>query len=78
LNHELVEFLNGLKDFVGENVTIILGDAAGRHVEVLVPKVQFPVPEISVPDTGTIPVTFTGICYQTTLDAGDEVTVSFL
>jgi len=78
LNHELVEFLNGLKDFVGENVTIILGDAAGRHVEVLVPKVQFPVPEISVPDTGTIPVTFTGLCYQTTLDAGDEVTVSFL
>jgi hypothetical protein len=43
-----------------------------------VPKAIFPVPEIPVPDTGTIPVTFTGNAYQTTLDAADEVTVSFL
>lgn len=78
LNHELVEFLNGLKDFTGENITIILGNAAGRHVQVLVPKAQFPIPEIAVPDTGTIPVTFTGNAYQTGLDVGDEVTVSFL
>jgi hypothetical protein len=78
LNHELVEFLNGLKDFTGEDITIILGDAAGRHLEVLVPKAQFPIPEISVPDTGTIPVSFTGNAYQTALDAADEVTISFL
>lgn len=78
LNHELVEFLNGLTDFAGENITMILGDAAGRHLEVLVPKVIFPIPEISVGDTGTIPVTFTANAYQTTLDAADEVTISFL
>lgn len=78
LNHELVEFLNNLRDFSGEDITLILGDAAGRHVQIEVPQVQFPIPEISVPDTGTIPVTFTGNAYQTTLDAGDEVTVSFL
>jgi len=78
LNHELVEFLNRQKDFTGENITIILGAAAGRHVQVVVPKVIFPVPEIAVPDTGTIPVTFTGNAYQTALDAADEVTVSFL
>lgn len=78
LNHELVEFLNGLKDFAGENITLILGAASGRHLEILVPKNIFPIPEIAVPDTGTIPVTFTGNAYQTGLDVADEVTISFL
>jgi len=78
LNHELVEFLNGLKSFTGDNITLILGSAAGRHLEILVPKNIFPIPEISVPDTGTIPVTFTGTSYQTGLDLADEVTISFL
>ena len=71
-------FLNSLRDFQGEDVTLILGDATGRHMKIDVPKVIFPVPEISVPDTGTIPVSFTGNAYQTALDAADEVTVSFL
>jgi hypothetical protein len=78
LSHELVEFLNALKTFDGDDITLILGDSAGRHLEMLVPKVIFPIPEISVPDTGTIPVTFTGNAYQTGLDVADEVTVSFL
>ncbi len=78
LNKELVGFLNSLRDFQGEDVTLILGDATGRHMKIDVPKVIFPVPEISVPDTGTIPVSFTGNAYQTALDAADEVTVSFL
>ena len=77
LNHELVEFLNGLKEFSGEDITLILGDSAGRHFMMEVPKAIFPIPEISVPDTGTIPVTFTGNAYQTALDAADEVTLSF-
>jgi hypothetical protein len=78
LNHALVQFINGLKEFAGENITLILGDAAGRHVQFEVPKTIFPVPEIPVPDTGTVPVTFTGNAYQTVLDAADEVTISFL
>lgn len=78
LNKELVGFLNNIKDFAGEDITLILGDAAGRHLQIEVPKAIFPVPEISVPDTGTIPVTFTGNAYQTALDAADEVTISFL
>ena len=78
LSHELVEFLNGLKEFEGEDITMILGDAAGRHCQFEMPKNYFLIPEISVPDTGTIPVTFTGNAYQTALDAADEVTVSFL
>jgi len=78
LNHDLVEFLNDLATFTGENITVILGDATKRYAQVEVPKGIFPVPEITVPDTGTIPVTFTGNAYQTSLDAADEVTVSFL
>jgi hypothetical protein len=78
LNKELVGFLNSIRDFQGEDVTLLLGDATGRHVQIDVPKAIFPVPEISVPDTGTIPVTFTGNAYQTALDAADEVTISFL
>jgi hypothetical protein len=78
LNHELVEFLNGLKDFTGEDITLILGNAAGRHLEIQVPKAIFPIPEISVPDTGTIPVSFVANAYQTGLDVADEVTISFL
>ena len=78
LNHDLVEFLNRIRNFDGEDITLILGDATGRHMQIEVPKAIFPVPEISVPDTGTIPVSFTGNAYQTALDAADEVTVSFL
>jgi len=78
LNNDLVEFMNRIRSFSGEDTTLILGDATGRHMQMQVPKAIFPVPEISVPDTGTIPVTFTGNAYQTALDAADEVTVKFL
>ena len=78
MTSELLEFINGLADFVGENVVIILGDSTSRHLQVTMPKVQFPIPEVSVPDTGTIPVTFVGTCTQTALDAADEVTLEFL
>lgn len=76
LNKELVAYLNNLKSFGGDDITVVLGDSASRHYEFLIPKAIFPIPEISVPDTGTIPVTFTGNCYQSALDAADEVTVS--
>lgn len=78
LSAELVQFMNKIKAFDGENITLILGDSAGRHLQVLLPKVIFPVPEIAVPDAGTIPVTFTGNAYQTALDAADEIEVSYL
>lgn len=78
MNKELVGFLNDIRDFEGEDITLILGDATGRHLQIEVPKAIFPVPEVTPPDTGTIPVTFTGNAYQTALDAADEVTLSFL
>lgn len=78
LNHETVEFINRLKSFPGENITLILGDSSGRHMQIAAPKVIFPVPEISIPDTGSIPVTFTALANQTAIDQADEVTISFL
>lgn len=78
LNHNLVEFMNGLGEFTGENITAVLGPAAGRRAQFVMPKVIFPRPEIPVPDTGSIPITFTGNAYQSALDAADEVTLSFL
>ena len=78
LNKEVVSYLNNIKDFAGDDIDIVLGDSAGRHFKLDIPKAIFPVPEISIPDTGTIPITFTGNAYQTGLDAADEVTASFL
>jgi hypothetical protein len=78
LNKVLVSFLNKIQDFAGESINLVLGTATGRRLEVDMPKVIFTIPEISVPDTGTIPVTFSGLGYQTALDVANEITVSFL
>lgn len=79
LNHDLVEFINSsIKSFDGEAITAVLGDVAGRRAQWVLPKVIFPVPEITPPDTGTIPVSFTGNANQSGLDLADEVTLSFL
>jgi hypothetical protein len=80
LNDDLVEFINEIKtgDFAGENIVVILGDSSSRHLKITMPKVIFPIPSIEVPDTGSIPVTFTGNAYQSALDAADEVQVEFL
>jgi hypothetical protein len=77
LNKELVGFLNNIEDFQGEDLTLILGDAAGRHFEMLVPKAIFSIPAIEPGDTGVIPISFSGNAYQTALDAADEVTASY-
>jgi hypothetical protein len=78
LSKDVVGFYNKLKAFAGEDITLILGDAAGRHLKVELPKVRFNVPEIPVPETGTIPLSFTGFANQTALDNADEVKYSFL
>jgi hypothetical protein len=78
MNAKLVEFLNNIGSFTGEDIDLVLGDAAGRHLSIDVPKAIFPIPPVDVPDTGTIPVTFTGNAYQTGLDLADEITLSYL
>jgi hypothetical protein len=78
LNKELLGFINKQKDFLGEDLTIVLGSATGRRLQILVPKAIFQVPEIPVGESGSIPITFTGNANQTGVDAADEIQLSYL
>lgn len=78
LNEETIRFYNRIQDFEPQNITLILGDATTRHMEIDLPKVQFNVPSIPVPDTGSIPVTYEGTAFQSALDAADEITAKFI
>ena len=77
LDKELFALFQRLQTFETQDITVILGDIAGRHLEVQMPKAIFEVPAISVPESGSIPITFSGTAYQTTLDAGDEISLHF-
>ena len=66
-----------LQNFESQSLTLVLGEAAGRRLEVEIPRGIFEVPSVSVPETGSIPVTFSGTAYQTALDAADEISVHF-
>jgi len=78
LNADVVGFFNDLLSFTAQDITLVLGEAAGRRLEVVSPKVIFTVPTFSLPDTGSIPVSFVGTGYQTALDAADELTLSYI
>lgn len=79
LNAGVVEYLNKLNDFIANAINLVVGNSAGRHFKVVLPKVKFNVPAISVPENGSIPITFEeGMCLQSVLDAGDEVQVKYL
>lgn len=78
LNHELIEYINGLDDLAGDNIVLFLGDTSSRHLKITIPKVIFPIPAIEVPETGTIPVSFTAMANQTGLELADEITYELL
>jgi hypothetical protein len=80
LNAPLVEFFKKVRNFDAHDITLICGDSvtAGAHyVQIDLPKVKFNVPAITVPESGSVPVSFEGTCLQTGLDLGDEVQVFF-
>ena len=78
LNAEVVGFFNDLQSFTAQDITLVLGEASGRRLEIEAPKVIFSVPTFSLPDTGSIPISFVGTGYQTALDAADELTLSYI
>ena len=78
LSSKLVEFYNGAQKFLPNNFVQVLGPVAGRRMQINLPRIIFQIPEISVPETGSIPVKFSGTAYQTVLDAADELQISFL
>lgn len=77
LNKGLVAFFNSVQQFQAQVLQIILGDTLLRHLDIDLPKVLFPVPEIAVPETGSIPVPFEGTALMSALGADDEISVHF-
>lgn len=77
MNHDVLGFFNNLLNFPTEAIVAKLGDVAARHVEFSVPTARFSIPGFSVPDTGSIPVEFSGNAYETGFGNADEVQVSF-
>lgn len=75
LSKALVGFFNQVVANEPVDLLAVLGPATGRRYEFELPKVIFQVPGIDVPETGSIPVTFEGMAYQTALDAADELEV---
>lgn len=76
LSKELVGFYNRVVANEGVDIEAILGNVAGRHYKFVMPKVIFNIPSIDVPETGSIPVSFDGLGYQSALDAADEIEVA--
>lgn len=77
LNKDTVAFYNAVQSFEAQDLNFKLGEALGRHLEIDLPRVIFQVPSISVPDSGSIPVSFEGKAYQDALDAANEIVVKY-
>lgn len=76
MNHVLLEHLNELEAFTAIDISLVLGAAAGRRLQ-LDTRVIPMIPEISIPAEGSIPVTFSGTAYQSAIDAGDEISLEW-
>ena len=78
LNKAVIELLRGVKQFEAQDVEFELGDNTSRYLFGKMPKIFFPIPAISVPESGSIPIEFSdGLALQTSLDAADEVTIEY-
>ena len=77
LNDDVICFFNEVQLFDAKDITLNLGDTTTRYFRFLAPNVRFPVPEFSVPESGSVPIQFSGLAYQTALDAADEVSAQF-
>jgi hypothetical protein len=77
VNKDLIAFFNAVQAFESQVLQITLGDTTKRYLDMDFPKVMFPVPEMPIPESGSIPVTFEGTPLQTALNADDEISVHF-
>jgi hypothetical protein len=77
VNAEVIRLFNRIQDFEAQDVSIVLGEATGRRLEIRCPKVAFSTPEIPVPDTGSVVVSFEGPALAASADAANEIAVEF-
>ena len=78
LSDDMIEFLHKVKRFEGQAITAIVGDSTGRHAKFELPRAIFNYPGFSLPDTGSIPVEFSGTAFESDFGDADELTVSFI
>ncbi len=77
VNAEVIRLFNRVQDFEAQNFSLILGDAAGRHLAISCPKVSFSIPSFDTPETGSVVISFEGPALQTTYDSADEISIEF-
>jgi len=77
LTDELIKLFQSVQGFESQDLTLVLGAATGRRLEINMPKVLFKVPAYAIPDTGSIPVSFEGQALQSALGASDEIYIHF-
>lgn len=66
-----------IKDDARFALKVVLGNASGRRLEVIMPVVQFSTPAVDIPETGSVPVTFEGFALQSAPGALDAITLSY-
>lgn len=77
LDADLAGWMQRLREFEAHDISLVLGNSSKRHLNILLPKVIFDVPSISVPESGAVPVTFEGLALESDEEAGDEITISY-
>lgn len=77
LDKQMFKFFQNLQNFEAQVLQIQLGDTALRYLDIDIPKAIFETPVVSIPESGSVPVTYGGTAYQTVVDAADEISVHF-
>lgn len=76
-DEKMLALFNSVQSFESQELQIVLGEAAGRRLQIDIPTAIFQVPSVAIPDSGSVPVPFTGTAYQSTFDAADEISVHY-
>lgn len=66
------------KRFVAKSVVVKLGEASGRHVRFVFPNVQFMVPDVELPDEGSVPLKLSGKCLQSNVGSLDAFAIEYV
>jgi hypothetical protein len=66
------------KRFVAKSVIVKLGDPTGRHARFVFPNVQFMVPDVELPDEGSVPLKLSGKCLQSVIGGLDAFSMEYV
>lgn len=66
------------KEFTYFNLQVTLGPSSGRRLVFSMPHVLFMVPDVEIPDEGSIPIQLQGKCLQSAPGALDALTLTYL